>query len=154
MIANKVLSRREERQVKKRVTIFLLIIIFIIICISIFKNDILKIIYPRKYEDIVVKYANQYNIDENLIFAVIKAESNFNENAVSHKDAIGLMQIMKETAKEIANDYNIENIETTEDILKIDNNINIGAKYLSILYDRYNNIYVAVAAYNAGIRNS
>ena len=50
----------------------------------------------------------EYNVEENLIFALIKAESNFDENAVSHKNAIGLMQIMEETADDIATRYGID----------------------------------------------
>ena len=44
--------------------------------------------YPKTYQDIVSNYAREYNVEENLVFAVIKAESNFDENAVSHKNAI------------------------------------------------------------------
>ena len=94
-----------------------------------------------------------YGVDENLIFAVIKAESNFQEDAVSHKDALGLMQIMKETAEDVARKYNIEiDFNNSErEILNVQNNIKIGTKYLAVLLEKYKNIEVAVAAYNAGI---
>ena len=60
---------------------------------------------------------------------------------------------MEETAKEVAQNYDIEiDAENTrEEIANIQNNINIGTKYLSILIEKYNNIAVAIAAYNAGI---
>lgn len=137
----------------KKLFIFIIVILIFIILFFIFKDKILKIIYPKDYEEIVKVYSEQYNVDENLIFAVIKAESNFDEKAISHKSAIGLMQIMEDTAEDIAIKYNIdidfENVK--ESVAKVNNNINIGTKYLSVLLEQYKNVEVAVAAYNAGI---
>ncbi len=136
----------------KKLIIVIAIILLVIVFVFILKGKILKIIYPKTYKEIVSIYASEYNVEENLVFAVIKAESNFNKNAVSHKNAIGLMQIMEETAEDIATRYGIdlddENIE--ESIANVQNNINIGTKYLSILLEKYGNKEVAVAAYNAG----
>ena len=131
----------------------MIIILIIVVFLLVFKNKILKIIYPKNYKEIVSIYAEKYNVDENLIFAVIKAESNFNNEAVSHKEAIGLMQIMEETAKDVAKKYDIKiDLNTArEDILNVQNNINIGSKYLQVLIENYGNIEVALAAYNAGI---
>ncbi len=137
----------------KKLFIFSIIILILFVFLGLFKNNLLMMIYPRNYEDIVSNYGEKYNIDKNLIFAVIKAESNFNNNALSNKNAIGLMQIMEETAKDVALknsiDINLNNVK--EEILNADNNINIGTKYLQILLNRYDNIEVALAAYNAGI---
>lgn len=140
----------------KRVLAFLLIVACIILSLIIFKTPMLKILYPRKYSDIVEEYAKKYEVEDNLIYAVIKAESNFNEKAVSNKKAIGLMQIMEKTAKEIATTCDIEineNDNAREKIAEVQNNINIGTKYLSNLLEKYNNIEVAIAAYNAGTGN-
>ena len=83
--------------------------------------------YPQTYKEIVLLYADEYNVDENLIFAVIKAESNFENTAVSHKGAIGVMQIMEETGEEIANkiDLKLDKENLRGELAKIDNNINI-----------------------------
>lgn len=86
----------------KKVNIFVIILLIIIIFVCLFRTKILKIIYPKPYSEIVSVYAEKYGVDENLIFAVMKAESNFNVNALSHRDAIGLMQIMEETALDVA----------------------------------------------------
>ena len=130
-----------------------IILLIITILFVIFKDKLLKILYPKTYSEIVSVYAEEYDVEENLIYAVIKAESNFESQAVSNRDAIGLMQIVEETAIDVAKKNNIdidtENIE--EEILDIDNNINIGTKYLSTLLTQYGNIEVALAAYNAGI---
>lgn len=137
----------------KKTLIFIIIILIIFVFLGIFKNKILKIIYPKTYKEIVSVYAEKYSVEENLIFALIKAESNFNSNAVSHRNAIGVMQIMEETAEDVANKSSIK-IDTDnvkEELLKIDNNINLGTKYLSILLERYKSKEIAVAAYNAGI---
>ena len=139
----------------KKLTIVISIVIFIIVFVFLFsfRNNLLKIIYPKKYEEVISSYAQKYSVEENIIFAVIKAESNFDSNAISNKNAIGLMQLMEQTAKDIARKNNIEinynNVK--EDLCNIDKNIDIGTKYLSILLEKYKNKEVALAAYNAGI---
>lgn len=137
----------------KKILVCGLVILILIVFLIIFKDKIQKIFYPKTYEEIVSIYSDEYGVDENLIFAVIKAESDFQEDAVSHKDALGLMQIMKETAEDVARKYNIEiDFNNSEkEILKIQNNIKIGTKYLAVLLEKYKNKEVAVAAYNAGI---
>ena len=137
----------------KKIIGIIVIICIIFLMFILFKDKLLKILYPRTYSEIVTTYAQAYDVEENLIYAVIKAESNFNSEAVSNKDAIGLMQIVEETAIDVAKRNNIEvNSENMEEeLLDIDNNINIGTKYLSTLLAQYGNIEVALAAYNAGI---
>ena len=112
------------------------------------QNQFLKIIYPKKYEEYVSKYAKQYKVSENLIYAVIKSESNFNEKAISSKEAKGLMQIMNTTANEVAEKINININE--EKLQEPEYNIMLGTKYLSMMIEKYENIQLAVAAYNAG----
>lgn len=123
------------RILKSKILIAVLVFLVIIIFVISYKNEILKIIYPKTYNEIVTAYAEKYEVDSNLIFAVIKAESNFKEDAVSSKSAIGLMQIVENTAIDVARKNNIEikqeNIK--EELLNVDNNINIGTKYLETL---------------------
>lgn len=109
------------------------------------------IIYKTDYSEYVEKYANEYNVDKNLVFAIIKAESNFDEDAKSYRGAVGLMQLMQTTAEEIAPKINLDINE--ENILEPDININIGTKYISMLIQKYENVGLAVAAYNAGSGN-
>ena len=90
-------------------------------------------------------------MDKNLIYAIIKAESNFNENAVSNKGATGLMQLMPTTAIQLGKTINVDCNE--ENLKNIDININLGVKYISNLIEKYNNIEVALSAYNAGTGN-
>ena len=135
--------------------IFILVILFIlIICIAQifnFKENIFKNIYPIKYSEYVYEYSEENDIDPLLIFAIIKAESNFNEDAISNSNAIGLMQLVETTAKEIAEkDLNIP--FSANMLYNADYNIKIGTVYFSKLLNRYNgNIGIALAAYNAGI---
>ena len=130
-----------------------IMILIIAILFVLFKDKLLKILYPKTYSEIISVYAEKYDVEENLIYAVIKAESNFNSKAVSNRDAIRLMQIVEETAIEVAtrNQIDIDTENISEELLNIDNNINIGTKYLSTLLTQYGNIEVALAAYNAGI---
>lgn len=142
-----------ERLKNKKILVCGLIILILIVFLIVFKDKIQRIFYPKSYEEFVSMYSDEYGVDENLVFAVIKAESNFQEDAVSHKDALGLMQIMKETAEDVARKYNIEiDFNNSErEILNVQNNIKIGTKYLAVLLEKYKNMEVAVAAYNAGI---
>ena len=137
----------------RRIILILTTIIVILLIILLNFKNIQKLIYRQDYSEYVEKYAKEYNIDPLLIYAIIKAESNFNNEAVSNKSAIGLMQIVEGTAVEVVKrngiELNTENIK--QELLDIDNNINIGTKYLSMLLEQYGNVEVALAAYNAGI---
>ena len=123
----------------------------ILTLIIVLRNIMLKINYPQKYSKYVEEYAKEYQIDKELIYAMIKAESNFKEDAVSSKKAYGLMQILESTAYEIAEELQME--ITKEDIVDPETNIHLGTKYISNLIKRYGNIELATASYNAGIGN-
>ena len=149
-------NKKERRDIlkNKKLAIAIIVTIFIIfVFLFLFRNDLLKIIYPRKYEEIISTYSEKYDVEDNIIYAVIKAESNFDSSAISNKNAIGLMQLMEQTAIEIArkNDIEFNYNNAKEELCDIDKNINIGTKYLSILMEKYQNKEVALAAYNAGI---
>ncbi len=131
----------------------ILLLILLIALAFLFRNNFLKILYPKTYQEAVLIYHEKYKIEENLIFAVIKAESDFDKNAVSSRNAIGLMQIMEETAKDVARKNQIElNADNVKDELSdVYKNIEIGTCYLATLMERYQNKELALAAYNAGI---
>ena len=132
----------------KKIIIWLIVLILLL---AEGKSVIKKYIYPQKYHSLVKQYSAQYDLDPYLVLAVIKTESNFNENVESNKGAKGLMQIMDSTAKEIAKKNNIE--LTDENILDPEINIEIGTIYLSQLIEKYNSVELAIAAYNAGHGN-
>ena len=69
---------------KKRIIMILLIIL--VVFVFLFRNNLLKMIYPKSYQEIVSINQEKYGVEENLIFAVIKAESNFNANAISNRN--------------------------------------------------------------------
>ena len=135
----------------KKIIKILCIIILCIILINI--KSIFKNFYPIKYDNHIAKYSQRYNVDPCLVVAIIKAESNFNEKAVSHRGAYGLMQIMPDTAIWIAKnmelkDYKIENL--------YDNEINIamGCWYINNLNKEFNgDVDLVIAAYNGGPGN-
>lgn len=129
--------------------ILLMIIAIILKCIDI-EDIILRRLYPMNYKKEVYEYSEQNKVDPLLTFAIIKAESNFNENSISTSEAKGLMQLMDATAADMA-----KRLEFGEyNLFKPDDNICLGTKYISTLLQYYNNnIYLALAAYNAGIGN-
>lgn len=130
---------------------FIMIIIFLFSFSSCSNKEILKSIYPLEYENLVFENHNKYDVDESLILAVIKAESDFNPNAVSSANAYGLMQITAPTFEWLQYKKNI-NHKMDESYLFIPSvNIEYGTYFLSILLKRYDDVSVAVSAYNAGI---
>ena len=78
---------------KKKIFFVLAIIIILFTSLLIEKDTINKILYPRRYSEYVEIYSKEFGLDENLVYSVIKVESKFRKDAVSHKGAKGLMQI-------------------------------------------------------------
>lgn len=108
-------------------------------------------VYP--YHDTVMKYAAIYNVDSNLTAAVIKSESKFKHTATSHRGAVGLMQLMPETAEWIAEQLNDKSY-SVEGLHEPDRNIRYGTWYLAELEREFQgNDVLALAAYNAGRGN-
>ncbi len=109
-----------------------------------------KILYPFPYREQVEKNSARYSVDRFLAISVMKVESNFAENAQSHSGAVGLMQIMPETADWIA--YCLE--ESAPDLRNHETNIRYGIWYLAELEaEFFGNDVLALAAYNAGRGN-
>ena len=140
------------RRIKNIFVVFLIIVlVFGILNFFNIKNVIMKSIYPITYSEHVYKYADEYSVDPLLVFAVIKAESNFKKDVVSNQNAKGIMQIMDATAEEVAGNVLADGKYNSDMLFEVETNIKIGTKYLSELVKKYGNYYVAVAAYNAGI---
>lgn len=109
--------------------------------------------YPTKYSEYVEKYSEENNLDKYLVYAIIKAESNFNPNVKSNADARGLMQLMEETAVERSNAIEGTEVEAY-DLYDPETNIKLGTSYFAYLMGLYdNNIVLAIIAYNAGLGN-
>ena len=98
-------------------------------------------VYIKDYEATILEASKRFEVELHLIKAVIKAESNFDHEAVSPKGAKGLMQLMPRTAEDME----------VGDVLNPEENILGGTRYLSVLLKRFKNDKVlALAAYNAG----
>lgn len=130
----------------------IILILIIALLMPLLKIKILPRLYPKKYIEYVEKYSQEYELDSLLVYSIIKAESNFNENATSNSNAIGLMQVMLSTAQEIGDKLAIQEI-TEEELYNPEVNIQIGITYLKILLEKYENYNLAIIAYNAGMGN-
>jgi soluble lytic murein transglycosylase len=97
----------------------------------------------------VEQVSRKYGVGSDMIYAVIRAESSFDPMAHSDKGAMGLMQLLPSTAREVASQLNIR---WTDERMLWDpmTNLEMGTFYLSTLLTRFDNVEVALAAYNQG----
>jgi soluble lytic murein transglycosylase len=108
--------------------------------------------YPLRYEQIVRGHARNYGLDPALLAAVIYQESKFKADARSSSGAIGLMQLIPDTAKGIALHTGGSRFRV-EDLYDPEINVRYGAWYLRHLMQKYGEEQTALAAYNAGQDN-
>lgn len=135
----------------KNKKIISLIIVFITIVLVF--NCSHRFIYPLKYREIVTKNSIKYGVDPFLVYAIIKAESGFDEKAISRKNARGLMQISEKTGKWASEELNLENY-SNESLFLSNVNIEIGCWYIKTLMNQFENRQeLVIAAYNGGSAN-
>lgn len=140
-----------KRKVKRLLTA--LVVLLVISAAAVFSlYTAVKTIYPMKYSGLISEYSEKYDLDPYLVTAVINAESNFKPDAVSHANAMGLMQISVKTGKWAADKLKMKSY-TSDDLFDPDTNIQIGCWYLSLLYEEFGDMELALASYNGGSGN-
>lgn len=113
-------------------------------------RTLLALNFPRLYADFVQKNAQEQQIDEPLLYALIRSESFFDAGVSSISGAKGLTQLMDATASDIAKKLHVDSY----DILDAETNIRFGSFYLKELLDRTDGLaLIAIFAYNAGLTN-
>ena len=134
---------------KKRVSALL----FLAIILILFYNNtwIGRFIYPIHYRSEIEEASKANDLDPLFVAAVIRVESNYQVNSKSSKGALGIMQIMPDTASWLLSKDNVLRKDLAKDLNDPDVNIRLGARYLQYLNQRfeYNHLVVA-ASYNAG----
>ena len=105
--------------------------------------------FPLAHQTTVMNYARQQQINPAWAFAIIRQESAFTDDARSHAGAMGLMQLLPSTARQVARSLRIR--FSHNDLLNADTNVRLGINYLRKVNDRFKgNKVLATAAYNAG----
>ena len=124
-------------------------------------NDMEKLqARARRYQNLVENFSRRYNLSTELVYAIIHSESDFSPTLVSNKSAMGLMQVVPDTANDEVHKYLYGRMGDVgfEDLRVPETNIRYGTTYLHILFTRYfsgvhNPLareYCAIAAYNMG----
>lgn len=116
---------------------------------------VFKSMYPLEYEDEITSSATAHGVDPYLVAAVIRSESSWDPHASSHQGAVGLMQLMPETAQDMIDKGLVDGTRYSVDMLEDPAvNIEFGCAYLSYLLAYFNGVTdKAIAAYNAGMGN-
>lgn len=133
----------------KRLTAWLLFMLCMALCLF----CVVCIAFPMEHFELIKKYSAEYNLEPATVCAFINAESHFDNEAVSHKGARGLMQVMESTGRWAAEEIPIEGY-TDDDLDDPETNIRIGCWYLNRLTKQFNgDKTLMTAAYNAGSGN-
>lgn len=111
--------------------------------------------YPLEHEEKITEAASKYGVDPYLVAAIIRTESGWDSEAESERGALGLMQLMPETAQDIVvKGYIDGTVYSADNLRDPETNIEFGCAYLSFLLSYFNGATdKAIAAYNAGMGN-
>ena len=112
-------------------------------------KTLLRVVYPFPYRDMVMSFAEERGLDPYLLAGLIRQESAFVPDIVSHAGAVGLMQVMPATGRELARAVGPQAFQrdalTTPEV-----NMHLGTRFLSDLLRRYPDLPLVLSAYNAG----
>ncbi|CAM2963708.1 lytic transglycosylase domain-containing protein [Paenibacillus sediminis] len=137
---------------RKKRTLLLLFLTFVLVLF--FNSNWMSLFYPIHYKEEIQKYAQKYNVDPFLVASIIRVESNYKTSKESKKGALGIMQVMPDTARWVVKKAKFHEVSLEQIKDEPDTNIQIGAWYLALLQEQFGNNKVAViAAYNAGPGN-
>lgn len=137
-------------------TIITCIILFVLLIIGYFflsrgYEYFMKKAYPIEYTQTVANEAVANHLDPALVYSVIRAESNFDADAMSRAGAIGLMQLTPDTFDWLQTKLKSDTQYTVDDLKIPEINIRYGCKFLSLLIEKYTEKRTVLSAYNAGI---
>lgn len=124
--------------------------VFSVTIVMLSLHNLYLVEYPKKYQEYVEKYSAQYQVEDMLVYSVIRSESRFNPNAVSEIGACGLMQITEETFNWAKLKIPDKDDATYDDIFDPEINIKYGVYILHLLLDEFSDERTAIAAYHAG----
>lgn len=130
---------------------FALLIVAVVLLLRWSHTRFLQKMYPRTYSDIVITEAKQNGLDPNLVYAVIRQESNFDPDAKSGAGAIGLMQLTPDTFDWLQKKDELQTLRTKNALYEPNVNIRYGCRFLSLLLKKYGVRRTALCAYNAGM---
>ncbi len=105
----------------------------------------------EEYIPLIEKYSQEMNMDEELLAAMVKVESGFNKDAKSNMGAIGLMQVLPETAKWVSEKKGVEYDEAK--LTDPETNLMLGSYYFKYLFNMFKSEDLAILAYNGGMGN-
>ncbi len=114
---------------------------------------VLRLWYPLEHTQLIADSAARHELIPYLVAALIEAESDWRTDVVSSAGAVGLMQVLPETAEELRNEQLVDAQLVSGSLSDPAVNIEYGAAYLRLLVERYHEIETALAAYNAGMGN-
>jgi soluble lytic murein transglycosylase len=147
-------DKKTKKHTARKVFIFLLIIGGLALLLWSKIDDIKReYFYPKKYENYVAHYADEYSLNEDIIYAIINTESGFDPNAQSEVGARGLMQLMEDTFLWVKSRMNEDDGAVYNDIYDPELNIKYGAYLFYLLYSEYGDYETALAAYHSGRGN-
>ncbi|MBO0910526.1 MAG: transglycosylase SLT domain-containing protein [Acidobacteria bacterium] len=106
-------------------------------------------LFPRPYWTEVKRFASSNGLDPYLVAALIRQESEFNPNAVSNKNALGLMQLLPRVGKTVAKQEKLRHFSTPQ-LFTPSINLELGTRYFRQMVDQFGGFEYALAAYNAG----
>lgn len=144
-------KERKARMPRGRRILFLLIVL--VLCSFLFRlgsESVGEAAFPKKYEELVTRYASENGLSEDFVYAVIYCESGFEPDEVSSVGARGLMQMTRSAFDWVAMRWGEEGVDRYEDIFDPELNIKYGCRMLGLLQQEYKTPTNVLCAYHAG----